>query len=387
LCYYVSALLVITPRTYLLRIAFLPPSLWLTYCAGTKVDVTLAYNEPRLNYFNQVQIVIATYVAIRLLEWSFQRSPLIRSEATGSSSRTHSAQSREQGSNITERLRDALDLVCNLRGIGWSWSRGTYIPPVPRAYPKSKATFVGTTLGSSLFHFTVFDCIHFTIQLWSPELADPVGASLFDVALRPVERYTKAAAICVATGFIVCHGLQAAYHLAAAIGVLVFQQYPSQWPPLFDEPWKATSLADFWGRRWHQLFRRGFVAVGAKPLSKIFGRGGGVLGAFFASALLHDWATWGMGRGGEFRTVGRFFVMMGVGVVMEGVWQRFTLRRVGGWLGSVWTMLWLVGWGVGLVDAWSRRGLVASIFVPDNWRPSRVIVAGMSQMFDATDTV
>ncbi|GAW10556.1 fruit-body specific protein a [Lentinula edodes] len=54
-----------------------------------------------------------------------------------------------------------------------------------------------------------------------------------------------------------------------SIDVLIFViwsgrilQSPTQWPPIFDEPWRADSLSDFWAKRWHQLFRHFFIGLG-----------------------------------------------------------------------------------------------------------------------------
>jgi hypothetical protein len=76
------------------------------------------------------------------------------------------------------------------------------------------------------------------------------------------------------------------------------------WPRLSNKPIYSSSLADFWGKRWHALFRRIFIVVGARPLSglirerleSIVGKGRmkmvkvafGTLGAFMTSGVLHE---------------------------------------------------------------------------------------------------
>ena len=140
--------------------------------------------------------------------------------------------------------------------------------------------------------------------------------------------------------------IQWIYDLNTANIILLFQQNLSQWPPLFDAPWRATSISDLWGLRWHQLFRSSFVQLGAKPLSAFIGRTG-ILGAFFVSAILHDWGMWAMGRGSYFSSVGRFFGMMGVGCILEDLFEKMLSMKVQGWWGWLWTMMWIVGWGTG----------------------------------------
>lgn len=72
------------------------------------------------------------------------------------------------------------------------------------------------------------------------------------------------------------------------------------WPRLSNKPIFSNSLTDFWGKRWHSLFRRIFVVVGARPSSSIPEKlgfkkinksvkvGFGTLGAFMTSGVLHE---------------------------------------------------------------------------------------------------
>lgn len=98
------------------------------------------------------------------------------------------------------------------------------------------------------------------------------------------------------------------------------------------------------------------------------------MGAFMISGVLHYLGLWGMGQGTEFWTVGTFFIMMGVGVVLEGVWKKLTGHKVEGILGKVWATFWLVSWGQLLIDAYCRKGVIASVFFPEEYRPSRLLL-------------
>jgi hypothetical protein len=74
---------------------------------------------------------------------------------------------------------------------------------------------------------------------------------------------------------------------------------------------------------------------------------------------------------------------MGVGAIMEGTLQRATGLRVGGWLGWLWTMLWLLVWGTFkfLIDGWARRGIFATIFFPDRLRSGKMLIDGAISLF------
>lgn len=51
-------------------------------------------------------------------------------------------------------------------------------------------------------------------------------------------------------------GLEMGWHAAAVLALSTGLWEPESWDvPLFSAPWRADSLLDFWGRRWHQVFR------------------------------------------------------------------------------------------------------------------------------------
>jgi Membrane bound O-acyl transferase family len=170
--------------------------------------------------------------------------------------------------------------------------------------------------------------------------------------------------------FVYCE-LQALYDVVTIITILFFGYSPIDWPPIFNEPWKSTSLVDFWANRWHQIFRIPFINLGNRPLAYIFGRksGVGLFGGFLMSCLLHTLGMWRMGETVDFMFVGGYFIVQGLGVFFE---VKVLGGKVGGWKGWIWTMIWVVGWSNMLVHAWFLRGFAASAFVPDAFRPSMV---------------
>ncbi len=57
---------------------------------------------------------------------------------------------------------------------------------------------------------------------------------------------------------------------------------------VFDEPWLATDLADYWGRRWNRFVGRTLTLEVFAPVKRRWGRVAGVLAAFLASGVLHE---------------------------------------------------------------------------------------------------
>ena len=175
-------------------------------------------------------------------------------------------------------------------------------------------------------------------------------------------------------GVVVLVAMDVSYHTSTLVGCILLRQSAWQWPPLFDRPWTSTSITDCWGFRWHQIFRHEFAALSSRPGRALLGRPEVLMSAFAISGVLHDLAIWGLGRGTEFSANGGFFLLMGIGAVLEHGFKQVTGRRVGGLWGWAWTMAWTIGWGTLMLDAWSRRGMVASDFFPYGLRPGKAVV-------------
>ena len=52
LFYYFTAVMVLIPKTFHLRLAFLPITLWSAFRAATSIDIALAFHQPSLAYLN-----------------------------------------------------------------------------------------------------------------------------------------------------------------------------------------------------------------------------------------------------------------------------------------------------------------------------------------------
>ena len=305
--------------------------------------------------------IIMTAIAIRAIVWTFQWIPYKRINRPGNGSSTY-----------FQILLDATDLSLNFRGIGWSWAR---LPNAPTE-SRPSLTFFLHTLVSSISHLVLFDLVHRLVQLFGPNAIDsPLGGSIFDPSLPPLHRYSCSILITLIVGFMIYAAMQAMYQLSAVFSLIFLCQSPSQWPPLFDHPWFATSLSQFWSRRWHQLFKDIFVSFGGNTLALLIGRVGRLLGAFFVSGVLHAFGLWGLGQGVDFFKIIGFFMIMAVGILLENSWKFITGSRVDGFFGRVWTFVWLLGWGTIFVEAWATKGLIGSLFFPDKFRPSRYILS------------
>ena len=274
----------------------------------------------------------------------------------------------ERPLSIPNALLDALDLIGNMRGIGWSWS----YKPFPSI--STRSTSIPVITAKLLFKIVVFDASHYFVQYFRPTVDVPAGDTLFDPTLTIVPRYAWATLYTFFGGIVVLLTADVVYHASSLIHRVLMGHPAWQWPPLFDRPWTSTSVADLWGFRWHQIYRHEFITFGSQPGRALLGRPGALVGAFAMSGVVHDIGTWSLGRGTEFSTVGGYFLLMGLGAALERGFKNVTGRRVGGLWGWVWTMVWTIGWGNLLLDAWARRGMFAADFLPHGLRPGKSLV-------------
>lgn len=301
---------------------------------------------------------------MRSLAWTFVKKPLRRYEVP----QRHQDSPIERSLSPSNVFLDAFDLLQNQRGVGWSWSPN----PFPRE--STPSTSISLIAVKTLLTLTAFDASQYLIQYACPSVNKPGGGSIFDPRLSFIPRTALAAFSAICGGVWSYALLDSGYHVALLVARAVFREPASLWPRAFDRPWMSTSIHEFWSFRWHQFFRHLYVTFGARPGGMFFGKPGAFINAFAVSAIQHHICVWGIGSGSELMTTGGFFLLMGVGAVVEVVFKKVTGMQVRGWAGWTWTMLWTTLWGAFMIDGWARHGIFASVFFPDRLRPGKMIV-------------
>jgi len=299
---------------------------------------------------------------MRSFEWTFIKQPLRRYKLP----KRHQDALIERSLSPSNVLLDALDLLSNHRGVGWSWS--------PNPFPNENTPPTSIILLKTLAKLTVFDASHYILQYVCPSVNNPGGGSIFDQRLSFVPRTVLAAFLGVCGGVWTYACFDSVYHILLLVGRTIFCDPPSLWPRAFHRPWMSTSIREFWGSRWHQTFRHLYITFGARPGGMLFGKPGAFMGAFAVSAITHNIGVWGIGSGTEFITTGGFFLLMGVGAVMEVVFKRVTGMRVQGWAGWAWTMSWTTLWGTFMIDGWAKHGVFATLTLPSRLRLGKTII-------------
>lgn len=106
--------------------------------------------------------------------------------------------------------------------------------------------------------------------------------------------------------------------------------------PPSDEPYMATSLQDFWGKRWNRMMSDALGHTIYEPMrsfwAKYLGRdwapAPGLLATFVASGLMHELVFYHVTRVKPTWEVTWFFVLHGMCVVLEVVMKRVMGRRL-----------------------------------------------------------
>jgi flagellar biosynthesis protein FliQ len=280
----------------------------------------------------------------------------------------------ERPFSVANVLLNAFDLFFNQRGFAWSWSSC----PCPRN--NTPQVLITSVWIKTLSTFMVIDISHHVLYLISPSI-DQAGSSFFGATLPFVPRTISVILATFVGGLYIYAKMEILYQAATLIGRILLRQPASYWPPFFRQPWKATSIRDFWSVRWHQLFRHFFIVFGARPGGALLGWPGAIMGAFTLSGLLHIVLQWAIGRGTEVLHDGGYFIIMGIGMVIESQFERVTGKPVRGWYGWLWTMTWLLLWGSFGFDSWARRGNLAVDFFPDHLRPGKFLINGAISLF------
>jgi hypothetical protein len=104
--------------------------------------------------------------------------------------------------------------------------------------------------------------------------------------------------------------------------------------PIMDRPFAASSLSEFWGRRWNRAFRDVAHDLVFRPLSRSVRAGTALAATFLFSGLFHELTLSVPAAGGFGRPTAYFLLQLaGVSVERSAVGRRLGLRH--GWRGRL----------------------------------------------------
>ena len=165
---------------------------------------------------------------------------------------------------FTERLVYALDLTTSLRGNSWlkdrSWVWAPRALQDHRYLHVSRGSYLRKMTIEVVSSFLVVDVLD-TInksRIWDLTIVDPI------TSLSVPEQLIFSLSVCIDTAL----AINITYGLTSMTAVALGSS-PASWPPMFNSPLSASSLADFWTRRWHAVFRRVFDRISSFTLRTI----------------------------------------------------------------------------------------------------------------------
>jgi len=249
---------------------------------------------------------------------------------------------------LGEKLVWALRLLSNPRGVGWNFEPTSHLPPRPP--PSAREPRWRYVLKQVLWIAVYYPIRHTTSQwnLSNPRYGRNIVAANIDRNAFPWWwRVTIWATI------VDAYAMMTMIHCGvSAIAVACYISDAQDWPPLFASPLEAYTLRRYWGRMWHQLYRRIFAShsnyianlLHLPPKNKITSYFKLFL-SFFISGLIHCAGDYGYLQQYSSAALRYFFfhacaIMIEDGVI--GLGKRAGLRRNWGWkiFGYLWVVLW-----------------------------------------------
>lgn len=170
-------------------------------------------------------------------------------------------------------------------------------------------------------------------------------------------------------------------------------------PVFFNGPFKATSLTDLWGERWHQAFRYYFIKLASAMVKPVLSavrshcpskaallalkdleRVLMVLAVFFLSGVMHETMTWCLyGHVTGYHML--FFLLHGIMVVFEKavcVHAPAVAYAIPPWLGNLLTLGFFFVTCPLFMEPWLAHGFVSTLWQPFiSTKP--LVHAGMGQ--------
>ncbi|EIW69062.1 hypothetical protein TREMEDRAFT_15322, partial [Tremella mesenterica DSM 1558] len=374
------------------------------WCDYRFVDITLSA-------FNQGITVGVLHLAAKYIEFSFYpnpiydpRLPLGRSRIlaaidlcvnsrvidlslSGSNHKkplAHASLQNAEDNQSRSIKSERSDDVAEHQTAGKTHSHPRYLPTRP-AHRLTRSQAVWRHARLALFQYTINDFLLTLLQVYgSNSIADPHGCpnALYKFSHEhkfQVFPYTPFSfnspvwlvelSMELSVGLAVYLGLSQGYHFLAALAVGSGMWETESWEvDLFDSPWKADSVLDLWGKRWHQLFRHHFTLLSSLllrflnlPQSSPLFLPISVITIFAGSGSMHV-----IGELSSYPVpppipIFNYFVLSGFACSLEVLFRRVTGRKVRGWWGRAWTWAFMLYTSRKVMIAWLDAGMAGGV--------------------------
>ncbi|WAQ90809.1 hypothetical protein PtA15_13A208 [Puccinia triticina] len=330
--------------------------------------------------------IMAAIMIFKSLEWTFASGPyhirslkIVQGVPVWKKDSTDELSLEKRQSGLGDFALWTVLLFTSQRGLRWSWG------------PESKGntnSFAQALLELVRLQMVLLPSLGFVLysEDWANYEIDPRGALLrlgvpsfrglgfIAGCLHSVGTMTALSTIVEIPSAIAVLLFHLVYSIAKTMGLspkLSELVNPAGLPPYFGSLFELSSLAHFWGKSWHQKFRRAFLFCGGKPaisLARALGASPevqkvcGVFAVFAVSGLLHEYPLHAFQREPHpyprelFKTLPGtfiFFFAQALGVILEPFVIPHVPKKLGG--AKLWTASFLL--------------LTAPLFTRDACRP------------------
>ncbi|KIM45547.1 hypothetical protein M413DRAFT_442221 [Hebeloma cylindrosporum] len=151
---------------------------------------------------------------------------------------------------LMERMVWALRMNLNLRVIGTNVEPTSHVPPRP-SITESRKTYILKQLAWLALYLPLrFATVEF--NKWNPRFSRE--ASVLSVARDEFPWWWR---ITILSSLVEVYlGMSTTYSVMSILSVGLNLSKPHDWPPPFASPLEAYTLRRYWGRMWHQFYRR-----------------------------------------------------------------------------------------------------------------------------------
>ena len=98
------------------------------------------------------------------------------------------------------------------------------------------------------------------------------------------------------------------------------------------------------------------------------------MNVFLLSGIFHVVGQWSLGNGERPFYSLFFFLINGVGILLEEAWERATGRKIGGMVGWLWTFAWVLWWGNWFIEGYAFNGLI-NLGAKPGERPAELLLS------------
>lgn len=359
-----------SPAGKAVRLSLLPLGTLVTVFVYTSYD--FSGGVPQYAVLNYAMPSVACGMVAKLAEYTVTsgRPRRIPMRPTKEQKRTHTANGHRkaveslQGVKRMEQpmgLWDYLHFLSDPRGISYNFGASFFKPPEKRNV-NNRSSFLFSTLCEVLWFIVLADAtatIFEMVVLAVPEttITTSQGGSIYIESVPVPFRYFVSTVwtVCIGAGVYICLNL---FHLLfTLVSVGLFQLDPAEHPPLFWSPYKASSVRELWGKRWHSAYRQSLTTLGGRVGYAVLGDVGMLMGTFLLSGIVHDLGLWDTNMGMDPWRITGFFFVQSFAIILEGLWFRSTGRKVQGAWGRLWVWAWTTMTAHFAVDAWCVRAM------------------------------